>query len=48
MKGDDKQISSICVEDDVDYNAVVSVIDEGVVIMQDGKIISANPAFSVM
>ena len=48
MKDDDKEISRIYIKDDVDYRAVVSVINERVVIMQDEKIISANPAFSVM
>ena len=48
MKDDDKEISRIYIKDDVDYSAVVSVINERVVIMQDEKIISANPAFSVM
>jgi hypothetical protein len=33
MGGDDKEISSIYVEDDVDYSAVVPVIKEGVAIM---------------
>ncbi len=48
MIKDEEGSSSICLDDHVDYKAIVSVINEGVVILQAGRIIHANPAFCAM
>ena len=40
--------AGICDEGRVDYRAVVSVINEGVIIMQEGGIVFVNPAFTRM
>jgi PAS domain S-box-containing protein len=36
--------ANVCVDDKVDYEAVVSAINEGVLILQEGKILYANEA----
>ena len=35
-----------CVDGLIDYKAIVSVINEGVIILQDGEIVFVNPAFA--
>lgn len=46
MRPSGRQKTHIRVDDRVDYAAIVSTINEGVIIMQEGKIVFANPAFS--
>jgi PAS domain S-box-containing protein len=48
MKHDQEQKRGICVEDQIDYRAVVSLINEGVIIMHEGRIVFANQAFARM
>jgi PAS domain S-box-containing protein len=46
MRKNKQQERDIRVGDRVDYKAVVSAVNESIVIMQDGKIVFANPAFN--
>ena len=48
MKHEREQERAIIVEDQIDYKAVVSLINEGVIIMQEGRIVFANQAFARM
>jgi PAS domain S-box-containing protein len=45
MKHDQGRNGGICVEDPIDYKAVVSVINEAVIIMRGEEILFVNPAF---
>jgi PAS domain S-box-containing protein len=46
MNKDQERNAGICVDDQVDYRAVVSAINEGVIIMLEGDIVCVNPAFA--
>lgn len=48
MKSDETPQMNVCLPKDLDYRAMVSVIQEGIVILQEERIVFANPAFSFM
>ena len=48
MKNDEAPRPNVCFPRDLDYRAMVSVIQEGIVILQEERIVFTNPAFSLM